>query len=642
MTTHANYAAAISIRQDLIQNLVRVMYHAGRIIHRLTGEGSGIAVNLFVDVPQIICSAQNLNRLALKIRAWGPITVAATSSVRETKTALLNATILVSPELSLQNASISFKVNGLSAILETFQIIPLSGGPFSPQNMEFLGSPEVHSMIQLALRLQLSSMEEITPAFSVSFMGDIANATNATLTSRVLNDALVIGLDINEGGIQTHGDPNLLINAANTNHIAVWQNPNEDVLEVAMATIYTKVNEAVIRQGATLDSFSITVEEGHFHMAGAASKTGGSVSFSMNAMPHLVRPDIHTVWEENGERFETVTPGREELWFEMRDVHIDVDRDWWVYVVETLTGLITVGIGAMIIESFINMVRNDVRAGIESVSNTPISNRTQYFTFEDTLGPTMQLRLEQFECHAEGLYTGITIEPQYPRPSMQGPAYRAIEDIQEQPILYSVQFPFLGLPDDPQIRVRWTVRRKDTNEVILTEDNTFINKRSLDLRLLEPVFLQTEDFRIECRIYRVLGAVTEEIFNSSLSLSIVDTLDRSHPFVRWRHWVFAPIVKVEPNGSHTLSGMRLSWRNSRIHRTDVPGRCQMVSKYSLHYPGPPFTEFGHWAPAIPTPAPEMEYLDTLPFDREDLIKNREKLCDYCFFGGPTKTMPLIS
>ena len=37
----------------------------------------------------------------------------------------------------------------------------------------------------------------------------------------------------------------------------------------------------------------------------------------------------------------------------------------------------------------------------------------------------------------------------------------------------------------------------------------------------------------------------------------------------------------------------------------------------------------------------LEYLDELPFPLEDLVANRVRVCDYCFFGGPTKDEPLI-
>jgi hypothetical protein len=35
------------------------------------------------------------------------------------------------------------------------------------------------------------------------------------------------------------------------------------------------------------------------------------------------------------------------------------------------------------------------------------------------------------------------------------------------------------------------------------------------------------------------------------------------------------------------------------------------------------------------------YLDELPFPIEEINAHRDELCEYCFFGGPDKFIPLI-
>jgi hypothetical protein len=61
---------------------------------------------------------------------------------------------------------------------------------------------------------------------------------------------------------------------------------------------------------------------------------------------------------------------------------------------------------------------------------------------------------------------------------------------------------------------------------------------------------------------------------------------------------------------------------SRIHRTDLPGRCLFAATYS--------TSFA-----------TLEYLDELPFPVAELPHRRAAVCDYCFFGGPTGTEVLV-
>ena len=56
------------------------------------------------------------------------------------------------------------------------------------------------------------------------------------------------------------------------------------------------------------------------------------------------------------------------------------------------------------------------------------------------------------------------------------------------------------------------------------------------------------------------------------------------------------------------------------------------------------TRLSHNVSLTPAPtgaAPALEYLDALPFPRSELVLRRAELCDYCFFGGPTSTVPLV-
>jgi hypothetical protein len=141
-------------------------------------------------------------------------------------------------------------------------------------------------------------------------------------------------------------------------------------------------------------------------------------------------------------------------------------------------------------------------------------------------------------------------------------------------------------------------------------------------------------FLVECRVFRTFGASTMDLFNASIELRITDRLDRTHPYVRWTHSVYTPRVRVEADGSHTQDGYDLKERHSAIHRTAVPGRCRMAARFS--------------AKVAPTPeaaqpyAPVLEYLDALPFPVGQLVANRSQVCDYCFFGGPDKTVPLVT
>jgi hypothetical protein len=139
-------------------------------------------------------------------------------------------------------------------------------------------------------------------------------------------------------------------------------------------------------------------------------------------------------------------------------------------------------------------------------------------------------------------------------------------------------------------------------------------------------------FGVEVRVYQQLGAQAIDLFNDRIFLDIVDRLDRTHPYARWTHEVYTPQVQLEADGSRTVLGGQIRVRVSNLHRTAIPGRCRMASSYStepLRGSGPGVTD------------PKLEYLDALPFPRSELDARRAAVCDYCFYGGPTKTVALI-
>ncbi len=636
MPAHANFAAAIAIRQGTLEDLVRVLHHNNLLPHQLAIAAGVINADLFLEMPEIVCSSANGNRLVLNLRAWGPVTITLADQPPERREVLFTARVLASPRISLQNASMRFSVQADSATLDTFDISVLSGGPFSPMVQFFLGHPLLRLLLEAALRDRLATMQDLTPPINVAFLGDIANASNTTLTPRVVDGALAIGLDLNGGGVQTAGDPNLLTNITPGYDIAIWLNPA--ALPAAMERVYAQVSAQAEGAGATLDSFSLTVQEGRFHGAGQASRSEGTATFSFDAVPRLIRPGVHMEWEEEyGEHFEFDTPPREELWFEMQNVNVDMDRAWWVVLLEGVLGPFAISI----VEVFVNSIRNTIVGGIGSTSNQSMASRTQEFTFPNTSEPTVRLKLQEYACHPEGVFTGITLRPQFLKPLMQGDRNCFIELAAIHPPRFSVRLPFDAHPADPALRIRWTVRRRDTNQISLQFESQAGSAREITLAAMVQAMLETSEFLVECRVYRVLGATATDLYNASKKLSIVDNLDRSHPYVRWRHWVLPPIVQVEADGSRTRTGFVLTNRTSRIHRTAFPGRCRMAAAYSIRSPEPARTPFGHFVPDPLLPLPEMEYLDALPFSTTDLAAHRAQLCDYCFFGGPTKTVPLI-
>jgi hypothetical protein len=311
----AGFAASIAIRQELVQNLVRVLYNAGRINHFITASQPTVSTNLFLSVPSLVFQSSNGNRLAIDLFAWGPMTIAPPGNPPEAHRVKFRARVLVPQQIAVGNSRLNFGLNAASAVATNLEIDPYSGGLFSPAAVAYILSPQFQTLITLGLQAALAQLGQLIPPLDISFLGAIATDPSTTVSFQTLDGVLALGLDLNTGGTATAGDPSRLSDSTGGNDIGMWTNPA--VVPVAYADVRTNIATAVANEGATLDSYDMRVEEGWFRIAGQASKTGGSVAFSLHAVPQLIRPGIHEEWdEEYGEHFEYTTPDREELWFD--------------------------------------------------------------------------------------------------------------------------------------------------------------------------------------------------------------------------------------------------------------------------------------------------------------------------------------
>lgn len=629
MDRTAGFAASLAIRESLIQTLVRVTYNAGRLNPRINVSAPTVSADLFLSVPEVSYPPATGNRLVIELFAWGPMTITPPGGQPEPRRVKFRARVAVAQTITVSDGRLNFGLDTSTASVSHVQIDPYAGGLFSPAGVSYMTSQEFLDLVRLGLQAHLNAFAQLLPPLDIAYLGAIAVHPSAAARYVTDDHALVIGLDVSTDEITTHGDVGRLGDVSGAgNDIGMWTNPS--VVPIAYPDVRAEIQKEVDKAGATLDQFNLRVEEGWFKVSGKASKTGGSVTFSVHAVPKLIRPGECFEWDEQfGEHFEYCNPTREELWFDPQDVVVDVDRDWWVVVLEALGGVITLGIGVMVAEAFIGMIRGNITSGINQ--NTPTrAERNQDFRIPGVSRPPMRLRIEEFECHAEGLFTGLTIKAQFWAGSLDGPRSISAEEAIARPVRYRIDLPPDALESDPELRVRWLVRRTDTNEILVSSDTTAAGRLTLTFDHTAVPFLEIAELSVEARVYRTLGAGTDEIFYKIQSLKVTDYVDRSHPYVKWYHQAAVPRVEVDPDGTQRIQGLMVVGRQSAIHRTALPGRCQMLRFYSLQR-------------LLPKDGQEfpLEYLDELPFPLEELAAHRAKVCDYCFFGGPTKDDPLI-
>jgi hypothetical protein len=143
--------------------------------------------------------------------------------------------------------------------------------------------------------------------------------------------------------------------------------------------------------------------------------------------------------------------------------------------------------------------------------------------------------------------------------------------------------------------------------VLNIETATFVRPTKLD-----------QEVRIACRLYYSLGGKTQELYNDSLYIYSVDPRpDEVKPYVQWAHHV------TYWNGYRKRDVIR----RSKIHKVPGKGGCRFSNQFLL--PGMTSPKFV-----------SNRRLTDLPFEMRDIADNRDLVCDYCFFGGPDKTIPV--
>jgi hypothetical protein len=620
---HAGFAAAVAISRHALQSLVRAIYFAGQFDHHLSGQAPGnnytvTLDNIFLDVPTLELVRANQGEVGLVLRGWGPVTVTPRNGQpAERRDCEVDLLIRLTPTPLLVKGRLGIQFDASTAALDRLTIRPFDGSSFSADVQTYLDSAPFRAQVEFGVQYELSQRGRLLPPFDISFLGAVATDPMTTPTLVVVDDAIVLGLDVASGGVTTAGDKTQLTNFLGDHDIGMWTNPV--AVPVAYGSVRDRLDAMVKKEGATLQSFSLGVEEGGFRVRGSAGNDAGSVTFSLLASPRL---------EKTGE------PARDQLLLPLSEVHVDVNPAWWVVVLGIFA---SPSIVSAIVDSVGTMIRSNIINGIQLSPPDAVAPLTIRFTLPDVDEPVFNLRIVAFECHTEGVFAGLKLQADFRAAKPVGPDVVAAEEIPSltQPLIYYVDLGFDAFDDDPTLRARWTVRVTGSGTSILVQDkltdDVVGGGRFLVVAPANVPLLTAPSFRIECRLYRVFGSRVEQVFDEAISLAVRDRLDRTLPYVRWTHQALIPVVRREADGSKTVLGEVVKARRSKIHRTAIPGRCRMASHYSQS-----------WIVSTPSkPGPVLEYLPDLPFDRAALLANRARVCDYCFFGGPTKDLPLI-
>lgn len=644
MAGHAGFILSMAIKEEALQTLIRILYHNDAL--PVSADG------LFLDLPKITCAAADNDRITFNLCVWGEKPIDINGEVISV-VVRLQLRVLVPPMFSVQGSSLSLRLDGQHAEFADIKTEVLSGGVFSAWVKAYIDSATFQAQLKAGIIATLSSIDALIPSFGLTFLSGSATK----VTPHIVDGALLIGIDIispSGSGLTTQGDYSSLVDTSANHQIGIWINPA--ALPHMLPDIQTQAVDAVqVIGGAWKAGPSLSVQEGSINFEGRIqfnSPVGsmGEVHFLLKMRPHLGNGYSQIMMGHGHHVGQYVQ--RHDLWFELFSVRVDAEPSWWIDCLQVLSDIYTLGLGPHIVDNFVDIIRDNVNKN--APRDLSVSQLTQTFTFAGTAEPEITMEMKNFECHAEGFFAAFRLEADFPGAGLDGSRSEYVRAVRPGSRLrYSVRPPFDMRPDDPLLRIRWTVRQVDQNVVVFTQDGLVRDNGFWLEFTTTPAFVQAPSFDIECRIYRAAGSEINDIYNGRIRLDIYDVLEHDHKYVRWRHQVYKRIERTERDGSRTLLGLELRWRNSAIHKTDFATRCIMAERFSTKIAVVYQMDKNGGIVKVPITDSErrvedldikwesdkkrLEYLDALPYSSErELIEHRDILCDYCFFGGPTK------
>ncbi|MGE5049850.1 MAG: hypothetical protein ACM3PC_14825 [Deltaproteobacteria bacterium] len=664
MAPHAGFAATLAMSEAALQDALRSAYLVGRIPHWLLAATPpelflSLGASFFIDVPRITLSRARPRSIVIDVTAWGPMTVHVLGKATRPEV-VFRARLDVPFKVELRDRGLYIHIGTVDdtpgqppreITLLSYSFTRFAGDQLSAGLQDLLADESFRALFEQAIRSKFQldgGLPPIDVRFLDSLLGPVSQDPSVLLSpvGRAVDGALVVGIDVTllasptVDVTATTGNPAALSNLLQGLDLVVWVNPS--VWIPANGAEFRRRARAAMTDGATLDALDLELHEGFVRAVGRAHISAGSATFSVDVFPRLTRPGRYEDLgpDEDGRPCVVYYPPREALWFEAMNATVDIQLPWWVTAVEIVAGGLTAGLAILWVESFITMVRDNSVAKIQAAAGSSGPNRITTYEPLPPDGPRVTAKIDRLEFHEEGIVMGASLVTDFRGAALRCTSHPSADDSADLvvdaegmlrgrvPVVFAGRLPYPVMLEDNYLRTRWTVRNLDDNSIVVSSDERAAVHPTLTLT--DPGSARL--LRISCRVYRALGADTVDFLNDGRRLVLRDRLDRRSPFVRWYHYVRTPEVVVERDGSHSILGERVKYRNSQIHRTDLPGRCRMAARYSLDVPR------GFALP--PTQPPRLVYLDSLPFPKDRVGDHRGEVCEYCFFGGPTNTAPL--
>jgi hypothetical protein len=676
---HANFASVISVTADFVDGMLAATasltplpaFNLPNLI-QVGADSVGLAGSLTLLVPTVSFASNPNNLIGVSCGASGVLRLSANSAdlieVKLTLTADLNVALVV----DVSAAALAIAPDLSHASVTGIDVQVEFGPPLTPVYQSAIQDPAVLDAFSAALQAIPQKLITFTiPGATGTFDVKIGPLNVPLPFSRILavpldGDVLNIAADVSP---YTAGDPTQLVNLITAPSptpmsfvIDQWGNetgPTGGVFKahsgygisiaavVNVAFLNAVMNgpvssqlSAVDIQGVTLNSLSVSAGQvksviGESNLPGpswyncvsmSGSGSYGGVGFNLNA---------------------AVTPVTT-----YRPSNVDVSLVVVSYsysslalsMIEGLVGVLTLGLGTLIINSTVASIVNNATSqaaslplpassGLQPIPG--IAGWTVSYSVQGMVVWEPDVGAAEIDLFAAAAVNGPPAAPM-PLPVFRlSAAAHALKDL--SPIQISMTVSDAGLFDPLLgLRISWTALRQDTGQTVLTKDlplTTAALTVSLDRATGDLIYNDT--WSVSCEVYRPADGLIPRYsyIRQSVDAGVTDVVDRHYPYVRWDHQAFFH----DPDGPPPLKSHRL-WsrsRHSRIHRTDLLTRCEVVNG-SLS-PQAPAVRLGMSPVYLYTLTPYGAFADVAGVPRSESWRDGV-LCDYCFFGGPTRTV----
>ena len=483
MGFNSGYAGMVTVTPDGARTAAAIYWLAGEIPRTLSLDGQQIATDagitatlggtLFLAPPEPVFRAAEPDRIALDLRAWGALTLSLGSVEILARNVLMTARVSAHPTLEINNGKLSAGI-GDDITVATSQITSIGGGPIPDDIDRMINSADATAGLTILLRDALAGAGLMLPPVTIPYLSDPAFSsfvTLARLAYRVVDDAFVLGVDSDGPLVVTHGDPTKLTDFHVDHPLSAWV--SRRLLDPILQTQQQTFADAVKKDDGTLETFAIALADGYIDVQAGVKKFGGSADIDFHLVPVLTESGIGRVWigPVYGGAY-TLVQYPASIYLAPVDIVVNVQTDAWVKFASAFGGLVTFGAVSFVIAGMTQSSRSSAVQTIADKAKIGLGDsRVFTVTLPGTTGPKVTFSADRVDFHEHGGLVETTITAAIADGAIFGPGNTALlRSATNRGLTWRVSPPQLCDPADPQLRVRWQLRRVDTNEMVFQQD----------------------------------------------------------------------------------------------------------------------------------------------------------------------------